>query len=247
MKSVFRRRRFDLGFAVGCLLVLLFEGFAVFVARDGVFRINGNDAYEVTELGNGATVSQAFYMRGDGLRAVAVRLSARAPAAVTVKWTIWRGTLDVPKNMTPAAEGIERIDLVAGRRWQVFQVTRDASSHNRWYTIQLQLVEALPDPSAAVGISASRDNPERGGVFWVNAVRQTGSLTLRAERQGRTLHRRFLIEAAPNLPRPLQLPVVQWTIFAALHWAMIGFAYAVLREGHQRGSESPAAAIERVS
>ncbi len=247
MRQRFGLSRFDAAFAAGCLLVLLFEGFAVFVERDGVFSINGNDAYEVTELGHGATLSHAFYMRGDGLRAVAVRLSARAPAAVTVKWTIWRGTLDVPKNMTLAAEGIERIDLVAGRRWQAFPVTRDMSSHNRWYTIQLQLVEALPDPSAAVGITASRDNPERGGVFWVNDVRQTGSLTLRAERQGRTLHRRFLIEAAPNLPRALQLPVVQWTIFAAFHWAMIVFAYAVLREGHQPGSDRPHAAIERVS
>lgn len=247
MRPRFGISRFDAAFAVGCLVVLLYEGFVVFVAREGMFRINGNDPYEVTELGTGATVSHAFYMRGDGLRAVAVRLSARAPATVTVKWTLWRGTLDAPKNMTLAAEGIERVELVAGRRWQVFPVTRDASSHNRWYTIQVRLVDALPGPSAAVGITASHDNPARGGVLWVNDVRQSGSLTMRAERQGRTLHRRFLIEAAPNLPRALQLPVVQWTLFAAFHWAMIVFTYAVLREGCQRESEGPAAAIERVS
>lgn len=247
MRPVFRVKRFEVLFAAVCTLVLLFEGAVIFLVRDGTFSIEGKQTYEVTELGSGATVSQAFVMRGEGLRAVGVRLSAQAPASVTVKWSLWRGTLDVPSGMMLAAEGLDQLDLVAGWRWKTFEAIRDGSSHDHWYTFQIQLSGALPRPAAGVAVMASRDNPDRGGVLWVNGTRQPGSLTLRAERQGRTLHRRFLIEAAPNLPRALQLPVVQWTIFAAFHWAMIVFAYAVLREGNQRGSESPAAAIERVS
>ena len=81
-----------------------------------------------------------------------------------------------------------------------------------------------------MAIVASHDNPDRGGVLWVNGIRQPGSLMLRADRRGRTLYRR-LLAAAVNLPTPLRIPAVQWTLAAACHAALIVFAYVVLAGG----------------
>ena len=76
-------------------------------------------------------------------------------------------------------------------------------------------------------------------MLFVNDIRQPGSLNLRAERRGRTLYRRFLEEAAPNLPAVLQVPAVQWAIAIVLHWALIVFAYTVLSAGRDGTVREP--------
>ncbi len=225
-------------FAMVCLALIGLEAHIVLVARDDTFSIEGQHAYEITEFAAGGVVSHAFLMRGDGMHAVGVRLSSDAAASVRLRWTLWHGFADQPPMMR-AFEGEESLAVRAGRQWVTFTVPRDGSSHNRWCTIELQLLDAVPVPARPgsapaprphVSVVASRDNPDRGGVLWVNDVRQPGSLFLRADRRGKTLYRRFLVEAAPNLPAIFRIPLVQWLIVAAYHWAFIVFAYAVMSE-----------------
>ncbi len=223
---------FGLVFAV----VIAYEGYVIFVDRDDTFSIQGKQTYSVTEFASGSTVSHAFLMRGEGLHAVRVRFRSDAATSVNLQWTLWRGSPDSPKDMTLAFEGVEALDLKPGREWTTLAFTRDGSSRDRWYTIQLRLLDPRPAPFPQVSVVASHDNPERGGVLWVNDVRQPGSLFLRAERRGRTPYRRFLAGAAPNLPPVLRIPAVQWGVAAVLHWALIVFAYAALTDGRQHSA-----------
>lgn len=224
-------RSFRLTFAAVCALAILGEAYLLFGDRDSEFSIEGVKAYTIAAFAAGEPVSHAFLMRGEGLQSVSVRFDSSAAAAVRVKWTLWRGYPDVPKEMSRAFEGVESLDLRPGPQWVTFSFTRDGSSKDRWYTIQVQLLDPRPAPFPQVSIVASRDNPDRGGVLFVNDIRQPGSLYIRAERRGRTLYRRFLAEAAPNLPPALRIPAVQWGIAIVLHWALVVFAYAVLVEG----------------
>lgn len=223
-------RRLQVVFALLCVAAVAGEAYVLFGDRDSVFSIEGEKAYNVAAFAAGQSVSHAFLMRGEGLQAVSVRLDSTAAASVRVQWTLWRGHPDLPNEMTRAFEGVESLDLRPGRQWTTFGVTRDGSSKDRWYTIQVRLLDPRPAPAPQVSIVASADNPDRGGVLFVNEVRQPGSLYLRAERRGRTVYRRFLAEAAPNLPAMLRIPVVQWAIAIAFHWALMVFAYAVVAD-----------------
>ena len=218
-------------FGLVCAVAIAFEVYLVFVYRGGAFRIEGERAYDVIEFTDGATVSQAFLMRGDGLQAVRVRFSSDAAASVKLQWTLWRGYADHPSDMTRAFEGVQALDLRPGRQWKSLTFTRDGSSNDRWYTIQLVLLEHQPDRAHRVAVVASSDNPERGGALWVNDRRQTGSLFMQAERRDRTLYRRFLAEVGPNLPPVFRIRTVQRVVFGAFHWALIVFAYAVITDG----------------
>ncbi len=220
-------------FALACVATIAVEAYVVFGDTDSVFRIEGKKLYDVAEFAAGQSVSQAFLMRGDGMQAVSVRLSSNAVTTARVQWTLWRGYPDQPKEMARAFEGEEVFHLMPGRQWRTISFTRDGSSKDRWYTIHLRLLDPQPRPSPQVSIVASRDNPDRGGLLFVNDINQPGSLNLRAERRGRTLYRRFLAEAAPNLPAMLQVPAVQWAIAIVVHWALFVFAYAVLSEGRK--------------
>lgn len=212
------------------------EVYVVFINRSSGFRIEGLDDYDISEFGSGAAVSHAFLMRGDGLNAVSLRFSSHAKAVVVVQWTLWRGLADQPQQMTRAFEGVDTLDLRPGRQWKTFAFTRDASSRDRWYTIEIRLQEA-PRPVALV---ASSDNPERGGVLFVNGVRQSGSLSLRAERHGRTRYRRFVAEVEPNLPPALRIRAIQWSIVVLFHWAFVVFAFSVMSDANVRApSQAP--------
>lgn len=223
-------RRLQVAFALVCVAALAAEAYVLFGDRVSVFSIEGEKVYDVTSFAAGESVSHAFLMRGEGLQAVSVLLDSTAATAVTVRWTLWRGYPDLPKEMTRAFEGVESLDLRPGRQWTQFNFTRDGSSKDRWYTIQVRLIDPRPAPAPQVSIVASSDNPDRGGVLFVNDVRQPGSLYVRAERRGRTLYRRFLVEAAPHLPATLRTPVVQWAVAILVHWALMVFAYAVLAD-----------------
>jgi hypothetical protein len=215
-------------FGLVCAAVLAFEAYVVFGDNHSVFRIEGEEPYDITSFAAGINVSHAFLMRGDGMQAVSVRLSSTTVTTARVQWTLWRGYPVLPTEMTRAFEGVETFDLRPGRQWKTLPFTRDGSSKDRWYTLQLRLLDPEPPPSPQVSIVASRDNPDRGGLLFVNDIQQPGSLYLRAERRGRTLYRRFVAEAAPNLPKVFRLAAVQWAIAIVFHWALIVFAYTVL-------------------
>lgn len=228
-----------------CLVVaalVAFEAYLLFVDQHGAFVISGRAKYDVVALADKKPVSQAFMMRGAGLESVTVDLGSDAFAEVRLRWVLWRGSVDYPP-MTPAAEGEVNLALRPGRRRTTFNVVRDGSSHDRWYTLELLVVEStidgVPGRRPLVSVLASHDNPDRGGVLFVNDVRQPGSLYLHAERRGRTLYRRFLAEAAPNLPAVLQVPAVQWAIAIVFHWAMIVFAYTVFSAGGDDSVREP--------
>lgn len=222
--------------------VVAFEIFVVFFDRRGEFAIQGVDAYDIDEFGSGAAVSQAFLMRGDGLNAVRLRFASEGRTTVSVHWTLWRGFADEPEQMTRAFEGEDIIELRPGRQWIPLNFIRDGSSRDRWYTIEARLNVPGDADSAQrpnVALVATRDNPERGGILWVDGVRQPGSLTIRAEREGRTLHRRLDAEVEPNLPPLLRSGTVQWVIVVIVHLAFAAFAKAILRES-KRGDGSRA-------
>ena len=61
------------------------------------FRIEGTERYEIEELGRGVSVSHAFYMSGDGLSSVRVRVTGRVATRARIAWTLWRGSA-APEN-----------------------------------------------------------------------------------------------------------------------------------------------------
>lgn len=214
------------------LLVLSRAGSTPFITqgRENVVVRSTND--------NPLTVEHAFLMRGAGLNGVVIELDALVLTDVTIEWTLWRGHRDEPDTMTRAYQSSESVRLHRGRQSVRLSFTRDASSHDRWYTIQLRV---LGEPGAPdernVGVVVSRDNPMRGGVLWVDDVRQPGSLRLRAERQGRSLLRQFETEVVPHLPAPLRNPVAQAAIAILFHWALLLVALSLV--GEAQGAASP--------
>lgn len=232
-------RRLPLVFALACAATIAVEAYVVFGDTDSAFKIEGTNLYDVAEFAAGQSVSHAFLMRGEGMQAVSVRFRSSAVTTARVQWTLWRGYPDQPKEMARAFEGVEAFDLRPGRQWKTITFTRDGSSKDRWYTLQLRLLDPQPPRSPQVSIVASNDNPDRGGLLFVNDVRKPGSLNLRAERRGRTLYRRFLAEAAPNLPAMLRVPATQWVIATVFHWALILFAFAVYSGARNQLARGP--------
>jgi hypothetical protein len=233
-------------FTLICLAAVASEGYAVFAKRTSTFSIAGARAYEIPFSSGGDRVGeiaeltaqnmvwQAFQMRGEGLQSVRVRLRADTFSAARLRLTLWRGSPD-QLEMTKAFEVDEPVALRPGRQWVSITFPRDGTSHDRWYTFDVRLLEASarprPDGTAQqprISIGASHDNPDRGGVLWIDGVRQPGSLFLKADRRGRTRYDKFLLETAPNLPPSLRIRAVQWLVFAALHWAMVVFAYTLI-------------------
>jgi O-antigen ligase len=223
-------------FAAVCAAVMLLEWRVLFVDRNETFAIEGNEIYPISEFASGRPVSHAFLMRGDGLQSIRVLLNSDSYAHARIRWTLWRGSPDVPPQAVAASDETE-IYVVPGRQWTTLELIRDGSSNNRWYTLELQLVEARPAAVRTatvahprVEVIASRDNPDRGGVLWLETARQTGSLVMRADRRGKTLYGRFQSEAAPHLTSIFRFEAVQWLIVAVCHAAFAIFAYAVVRD-----------------
>ena len=234
MKSIFddvhRRRTLLMALAVALLCL---EGYIVFVDRDGEFAIEGRNVDEIAEFGNGAVVSHAFLMRGDGLHSVQVLLNSDVRATVRIQWVLWNGIPEGPAQLARAFDGVEAFNVTPGHTWHSLRFPRNGSSNDRWFTIELRLLDVAAASGGLrpqVSLVASNDNPRRGGALWVNEARKPGSLFLRAAFTGRTLYRRFLIEAVPQLPDFLHSAVVQWTVFGLLHCAFLVFAYSVIMD-----------------
>ena len=100
-------------FVATCAAMILVETYVVFTARAGIFEIEGVETYDVGDFREGGTVAQAFLMRGDGMKAVSVRLSSNAVTIARVQWTLWRGYPDQPREMARSFEGEEIFRLYA--------------------------------------------------------------------------------------------------------------------------------------
>ena len=213
--------------------VLVVEAWAVMIDRDGTFKIEGERPRVMREFGEGQSVRQAFLMQGAGLHQVRVMISSPRQQEFPVDWTLWRGLPDEPATFTPAFQSKQTLSLRPGRHWVTLSFPRDSLSNDRWYTIEITAAsrDASLSTSEPVAMFATHDNPERGGALWLNNVRQPGSLNIRADRQGRTLYRRFEVEALPHLPRVFANPVVQGVVVIAFHWAFWTVSFALLKDG----------------
>jgi hypothetical protein len=209
-------------------MLIAVEAYLVLMRREGVFVTEGRHRYEVAELSRGDAVAHSFLMRGEGLNAIRVRLtSPRAPVNLT--WTLWRGAPEMPEApLTKAYEATEVRELRGGPQWIQFDLPRDSSSHDRWYTFELKLTPGSVPPSGGVTISASHDNPDRGGVLWVAGTRKPGSLLIRAYWMGKTPYQRFESLAEPYLFPVLQVGAIQILAVVAIHLSLLVFAYSVL-------------------
>lgn len=220
----------------GVVALLGIEAFALLVDQTGTFRTQGRSQYEISEFAEGKVVAHAFLMRGDGLHAVRVKLTSSDATGARLWWRLFAGHPDEPNEMLLAFEGVASLDLRPGPQWQTLSFTRHGSSNNRWFTLELQLLDAvahsrrLDSPPPRVVLMATHDNPERGGVLWANDVRQTGSLLLDADTLGRTAYRRFKLEAEPHLPAPFRRAFVQGLVVVAFHWAFFVFAWTLLSD-----------------
>lgn len=223
---------------VVCALVLAAaEVYVVFVRQDGAFRIEGQDPVEVPAFSDGAEIAHAFLMDGDGLDAVAIRLASDRPAHVRLRASLLRGSPEDPAEMRLLYRWTPSFDVSRGWQWRRLTIPREADSHDRWYTLRLQLEEARargPQADAAspnVSVVVSRDNPPRGGALFIDDRRYHGSsLFLRAYRPGTTLYARVMAETEAHLP-PLLRPLPVQLLFAAvLNWAFLVFAYAMIEE-----------------
>lgn len=236
------RRRFQFLFAAVCTVVLVAEGYVVLASRGAEFRIHGVETYDLAEFVDGADISQAFMMLGDGLQAIRVLVRSNTNASLRVQWDLWRAEIEPSSSAASAFSGVATFDVIPGRQWQVLTLPRDGSSNDRWYTVRLRLLDAAQRPlgrgmkpvdRVRVSVAASRDNPARGGVLWIDGLRQPGSLYMAAERSGKTAYERFVAAAVPQLPSAFRFEIVHWLIAITVHSALIVFAYALLTEARR--------------
>ena len=226
------RRSWRLVFWAAIAALLVIEFLVVSRAGSAPFITRGRENVVVRSTNdNPLTVAHSFLMRGAGLNGVVIELDALVVTDAVIDWTLWRGHRDKPGTLTRAFQSRDVVRLHRGRQSIRLPFTRDASSHDRWYTLEIRLPGEPGAPDERnVGVVVSRDNPMRGGVLWVDAVRQPGSLRLRAERQARPLLRQFEAEVAPNLPAPLRNPWAQAGLAVLFHWALIMIALALVSE-----------------
>ncbi len=174
---------------------------------------------------------------------------AIVPVTVTVRCKVNRfdprvgGSENDPRLYTNVYGWTTTINAAAGEHWQRFAFPALERSTDRWYAFEIQLLEPRPigkgagepDRRAGIGIVASADNPARGGKLWIDAVRQPGSLFLRAE--GSTMYERFAATVEPNLPRVFRYALVQIAIGLVSLWALVTAIDAVLL-GRRSGAGS---------
>ena len=224
-KALYSNRLIVAAIAAAWLAV---EAYVVLGDADGRFSIRGRDTYEIGEFSDGAVVSQAFLMRGNGLNNVRVQLSSDRAGDATLGWRLWSGFRDQPQSFAVAFEGEQPVELRPGPQWVSFEFPRNGSSNDQWFTIEFWRKPQADAPRLTV--TASHDNPQRGGALWLNDEHKTGSLVFSAGWSGRTPYRRFMLEAAPHLPIIFRREPVQWLIVVAIHWAAVVFVMAALKD-----------------
>jgi hypothetical protein len=172
---------------------LLFAYVVWFVFFKPALRIEGKERISIADFGNGATVTHAFVMPVDGLHGVSVNISVDRPSTLTFSYKLSQlsDSSDDGENRLDAYAEIhgwsDRLAVASGERWHFVTFPPVAASKDGWYAFEIRLLDASPargpttaDSWPAVSIAASQDNPAFGGKFWVDGVRQPGSLFLRA-------------------------------------------------------------------
>lgn len=222
---------------IGCLALVGAEAYLLLGKKHGAFRIHGRTPDRIEQFADGTPVSHAFLMLGNGLISIDTTLISNATVTARVQWTVYRGSVDAPP-MTVAATGQSSLTLLGEHPATLtIPLTRDGSSNDRWYTVELRLEAPLADESRRpeVAVMASDDNPDRGGVLWVGTRRHPGSMRMQANWESTTVYRRFVTEGVPNLPPLLRSPVIQALLVMVLHLAFAGFVVSLFRSTRDGG------------
>ena len=219
-------------FLAACAPLIGYETYLMFF-KPMVLRIEGEKPVALEAFGQGATVTHAFLMNGDGLRAVDVRIASDQSASVHVFCKLMRlydtaaGADANPNLYTQIYAWSGAFSLRAGDQWHRIEFPSVGASNDRWYAFQIRVIDVVPkrgwshrrDAEPAVSIIASEDNPRRGGKLWIGDVRQPGALFIRAS--GGTTYQRYRAGAAPGLP------AVLWRRSIALAAVFLGIALYV--------------------
>ncbi len=217
-----------------CVSIVLVggEGYELFVVRTVSLRTEGETPIPINEFRDGVAVEHGFSMVGDGLRAVSVRFSTERPVSIHVLCELTEALEDKPGARAEIYHWTSSIDLSSGMTWTRFDFPPIGRSSDRYYKFQIRLLdvrltgEAEPKKSGErppIAIMASTDNPPRGGALWIDGVRQSGSLYIRAHGAGETAYERFWLDAKTTLPAPLQNRVLQIAVALVYHWALLTF------------------------
>jgi hypothetical protein len=197
-----RTRRYIAYFLLACTCGSL-TGYILFF-RHAIFQIEGERPVPIEAFGDGATVTHAFLMDGDGLRAISVRIVADQPLSLRVVYKLLRlydpapGAENNPNLYTATYAWTGTLSLRAGDQWQRIEFPSVGKSHDRWYGFEIRLLDATnlarrpaQSPRPSVRVMASEDNPPRGGKLWINGVRQHGALFIRAH--AGTIYEQFML------------------------------------------------------
>jgi hypothetical protein len=234
-------------FVAGCVVLALYEVWAVFIRETPAVAIEGARPAFANEFGQGARVSQAFQMMGDGLTAFDVRFSTDRPVTMIVQCELSR--FDMP-DAAPERSWATTIKRVSGVEWRRIEFPPIQASNNHPYTLRLQLISSVADDGTSplsihdspsgerpagerprVALVASKDNVVAGGALRIADRRQVGSLSLRAFTSVRTAYGLFRTDVAPHLPGALSNAPVDLIIALAYQWALLTVVYALLA-GH---------------
>jgi hypothetical protein len=226
-------------FVCACIALVSGEGVVLFVPRTIRLAIEGASPIVVDAFGDRATVEHGFLMVGDGLSGVSVRFSAARPMRIRVLSVLSASAADEP--VADAHREIYRwisaVELEPGATWTRFDFPAVPGSADRFYTFQIRLIDGVlldesdatkPRERLPVAVMASQDNPPRGGVLWINGMRQTGSLYLRAHAPGETPYDRFRLSVELRLPPLLRNREVQICTALLYQLALCVFAYALI-------------------
>ena len=173
-----------------------------FFHEDVSFQIRDARPIVIYEFGYGAPVSAAFLMKGNGLHAIDVQLSADRMVTLEVICELRRTDFATPAlPRAPIYKWTTTIDRVSHTEWRRIEFPRLEKSDNQAYWFRVQLLNASKERSRPrIGISASEDNPARGGILWIGDTRHTGSLYMKAHGGGETRYERLGLKLDGRIP-----------------------------------------------
>jgi hypothetical protein len=223
-----------------CICAALF-GYEVYrfydttVSHAPTVLIQGEQPIPMPEFGDGAELTQAFGMTGDGLKGVSVQLFSDQPTTLDVLCELQQRFEDMPAAYAEIYRWTTTLRDVSGTQWRRFDFPPLAASAGRFYAFRIRVLDSEPHRKGAaaagrphVAIAAFSDNVRRGGILWVDGARQTGSLYFQAHGDGETAFARFRLNVEPQLPWPLRNQAIQLVLVLILHWALLTSCHAML-------------------
>lgn len=222
---------------------------AIFVRETAAVVIEGHHPRFADEFGQGARVSQAFRMVGNGLTAFDVRFSTDRLLTLLIRCEL--AQIAIPESREEPREAVVHtwfvtIKRVSGVEWRRITFPPEEHSHARVYVVRLQLINAAPveDGTAAqvrhepppdrrprVALVVSKDNVLGGGTLWIADRRQVGSLSLRVLTHARTAYEQFRAVVTPALPSALRSMGLVVIVAIVYQGALLTVVYALLIGG----------------